>query len=262
MDLTFIIQGKHHPNTLRMIPICKKFGKVIVSAYEKEEIKVDTFLVRSCLNPPKSQLSNNLPLQIRTTLNGLCTSYCNTKLAIKIRSDEYYENLEPIVQTVRDNPEKWTTNNIFFIPSLKDTPHAVLHTSDHIIGCKTDMLIRAFELADQLLNNTYQHCTDAPASAFGISYTKNLSIESFLCFCWFHANGINYSEVTRYPEAANHLMKQYCRCVDIDLMKPYEWVCNKIRYNDSEYLYNNGYNRSIRKIEDLDDKICLSGSPP
>jgi hypothetical protein len=246
--ISFIIQGKNHPNTYKMVEQLKGKGEIIVSCYENEFPPVNCKVIKSSNSPPVSKIQNSLPYQIRTTLAGL--QQATNELSIKLRSDEYY-NLDPIIKAVKDNPLKYTTNNIFFIPGLKETPHTVFHTSDHIIGGKTDMLLRQFTWADMLLNQVFKEEIDVPAYGFGLNYTKSISIEGFLCLCWFHSNEIDYNNGKYSIEEANKIVKKHCCCVDIDTMTPYEWKAGGNTYTDSAYLYNNGYNKSIRSIEEL-----------
>lgn len=247
----FVIQGPHRPNIYHQIRQCLEFGPVVVSCYKEDPIPKlpkDVVLVLTDNTTP-SKLSSSLPRQIKTTLKGLLL--LDTELAIKIRCDEYYDNLKPMVEMVRMNPECYTTNNIFFLKSDPSTPFAAFHTSDHVIGGNRHMLINGMELGQRLLEGTYKDWTDIPAQPFGLTYTNTVSIESFLFLSWLEANGIDYSEAKSNVLAANKVMKKYCRCVEIDAMAHFEWRVGGELHKDSHYLFNNPYNKSIRNVSEL-----------
>jgi hypothetical protein len=66
----------------------------------------------------------------------------NTDYAIKMRSDEFYSNLEPFIKSIRKYPEKITTGDVFFRNSK-----IPLHPSDHLVGGTTDNMKLAFNKA-------------------------------------------------------------------------------------------------------------------
>lgn len=67
---------------------------------------------------------------------------CKTPYTIKVRSDEFYSNLDPFVETVLNSSGKVVTNDVFFRNSK--LPY---HPCDHLIGGETIDLLKTFELA-------------------------------------------------------------------------------------------------------------------
>jgi hypothetical protein len=66
----------------------------------------------------------------------------NTDYTIKMRSDEFYSNLDPFMESVRKYPEKITTGDVFFRNSK-----IPFHPSDHLVGGTTENMKLVFEQA-------------------------------------------------------------------------------------------------------------------
>lgn len=69
---------------------------------------------------------------------------CKTDFVIKMRSDEFYSNLEPFIDTMIEDTSKMTTNDVFFRNSAMP-----FHPSDHLMGGKVSLMRSTFELAKQ-----------------------------------------------------------------------------------------------------------------
>jgi hypothetical protein len=76
-----------------------------------------------------------------SVLMGL--QFVNTKYAIKIRSDEYYSNLEPFLDIMRVCSNKIITNDVFF----RKKEVFRFHPSDHLVGGTTKNMENVFHLA-------------------------------------------------------------------------------------------------------------------
>jgi hypothetical protein len=73
----------------------------------------------------------------------------NTDYVIKMRSDEFYSNLEPFMESVRKYPEKITTGDVFFRNSK-----IPFHPSDHLVGGTTENMRLVFGRAKELCEVT------------------------------------------------------------------------------------------------------------
>jgi len=158
-QITFVIQGKAHINSILNVENYLKYGKVVFSCYENDdpklleiiedlcETKPDVRIVKNRFPPPfqNFELYNrqNAFLQGYSSLNGL--KIVDTEYAIKIRSDEYYENFSNFISSMISCPEKYTTINFIF---RKDECYK-FHPSDHLFGCKTEILLKCFEILMQ-----------------------------------------------------------------------------------------------------------------
>lgn len=67
---------------------------------------------------------------------------CKTDYVIKLRSDEFYSDLNPFISTMIENSGKITTNDVFFRNS-----RIPFHPSDHLVGGKVSLMKKMFELA-------------------------------------------------------------------------------------------------------------------
>ena len=76
----------------------------------------------------------------------------NTEYSIKIRCDQWYENLSPILECVLQNDNKFVCSNQHFRPDFLYKYHA----GDNIIGMKTQDLLNTFQTCyDRLTKNAF-----------------------------------------------------------------------------------------------------------
>ena len=68
---------------------------------------------------------------------------CNTEYVIKLRSDEFYSNLDLFVHSIKNNKSKIITNDVFF----RKCSFLKFHPSDHLIGGKTEILSKIYSMA-------------------------------------------------------------------------------------------------------------------
>lgn len=155
-NITFVIQGKTHLNSISNVENYLKYGKVVFSCYENDDlellktieelskINLDVKFVKNKFPPPYENYEQynrqNSFLQAYSSLNGL--KAVETEFAIKIRSDEYFENFSNFISSMLEFPEKFTTINFIF---RKDSAYK-FHPSDHLFGSKTEILLKCFEI--------------------------------------------------------------------------------------------------------------------
>lgn len=152
-NFSILVQGAIHPNSILMAILYEKFNTVIStwsSDFEKESelfrhvCKYNSKIIAKPL-PEVEDINNiaNRYFQFSSLYNGL--SIIDTEYVIKLRSDEYYTNLNPIMEKVITNPEKIITNDVFF----RKTKNYKFHPSDHIIAGKTETLLKIFKKAKE-----------------------------------------------------------------------------------------------------------------
>jgi hypothetical protein len=146
-NYTLVIQGKLHINTARMCNYHKDVNTV-VSTW-KSSIDPEEFL-KDSLRPNLTIVVNDLPdvtninntanryYQFMSSLYGM--EAVKTKFAIKARSDEYYSNLDPLIEASAASPEKIVTNDVFF----RKTKIYPYHPSDHLMAGKTEYMTTMF----------------------------------------------------------------------------------------------------------------------
>ena len=183
-DFTFIIQGLLHPNALAVMPLYLMHGDVIISTWSDSEYLMQNGQVTSSsrligdyiknfqdfYNPSKRhevkalmrkskslrELDeqgiynyHNCYYQYQTTLTGLYQP--KTKFVVKLRCDEFYTHLPPLLDIVRKNEgkSKITTTNTWF----RKTRAHPYHPSDHVIAGETSDMIKLFEKASHFCEN-------------------------------------------------------------------------------------------------------------
>lgn len=155
-NATILIQGPAHLNSINNIDRYNKYGNVVYSTWspqndsEKNYIKIlkenkfvnliinNTELINKIILGTSVYNHQNIFKQSTTTHAAL--SAIDTDFTIKLRSDEKYENLQPLLDKIKNNPHKIITSNIFFRqPSL-----FLYHVSDHIIAGNTKNLFNIY----------------------------------------------------------------------------------------------------------------------
>jgi hypothetical protein len=147
-SLSIIIQGPLNSRSINTIPNYLKYGNVIVSCWDTDNL--------SLLDPYKDKIKiiinqyekvksfafrnnqrNPCVYQFYTTYNALKES--NDYLAIKVRSDESYPILDPLINVLKNNRDnidenhnwfKIVTSNIYF----RYDNQFKFHPSDHIVA--------------------------------------------------------------------------------------------------------------------------------
>jgi hypothetical protein len=83
-----------------------------------------------------------------------------TRYSIKIRSDEFYSDLAPLIDAVTLNVDKLITTDVFF-----RNPQMPLHPSDHVVAGNTQIMLDTFKTAKLLCEKD-----DVPNSALLTKY--------------------------------------------------------------------------------------------
>ena len=155
---SIIIQGPLNQRSIKTIPEYTKYGKVIVSCWDNDNLSLlDSYKndIKIIINKysdvlphaKKTHLKNPIILQYYNTSNAL--KECDTYFAIKLRSDESYPNLDAVVQKLRHNRDshntwfKIVTSNIYF----RFDNQAKFHPSDHIVAGLTSRMKEIFQHA-------------------------------------------------------------------------------------------------------------------
>ena len=135
--------------------------------------------------PDTTQIYNNQNryFQFKSTYSGLLE--VKTEYVIKVRSDEYYFNLNPAAAKFLSDPNKVLTNNVFF----RKTKYMPYHPSDHLIVAKTELLKTVYEKCihqcekdgDKLEEGYFNQIPKrlVPEQQFAINVIKTLEKKSF-----------------------------------------------------------------------------------
>jgi hypothetical protein len=195
--ITFLIQGRITQEGLDSISRYSPYGNVVVSCWndDKDNIissakKLGAKVVVNEMWPCDKYNFQNIRYHLVSTLSGL--KQVDSKFVIKLRGDEYYENILPIIDSLLSNPCKMTTSNIFFrgkgssvfIDGVKSySPPTLFHPSDHIMGTNTEALKYIFEKTVEKIN-TYS-CNQS-----GVLRVEELGLSSEYCFPYVTAEAL------------------------------------------------------------------------
>lgn len=164
--VSIIIQGPLHPRSINTIPQYLKYGEVIVSCWNNDNLKliekykdeitlvINDFKKASKLSV-RSRAKNPYIFQNYSTLEGL--KVAKNFLAVKFRSDESYPVIDPILKKIKENRDsknkngiynwfKLVTSNIYF----RFDDEIKFHPSDHFIGGQRNRMIQVFEESTKL----------------------------------------------------------------------------------------------------------------
>jgi hypothetical protein len=162
-NTTVVIQGRVNPECIAHY--ASRYGpSCIISTWEGDEVDpMGMRIVRSV--KPTDFGPQNSHLQIVSTLAGL--RECSTEFVIKVRGDEYFSNLEYIVDELKRTP-KILTLPIFF------RPHDVLpfHPSDHLLAARKRQLMIMYKNALKRRNLKAWRWKEIPEQLLGVSYLE------------------------------------------------------------------------------------------
>lgn len=135
------------------IPYYETLGDVYVSHYSDEDTPsfLNAKLIQNSPELPAGAWNGqNVYYQCMSTLAGLNAAIRHGEetgeqydIAIKLRSDQSFGNLTPIINAVKSNPDKYTCSNLHFRPDHISKFHA----SDKLIGAGIFRLRDCFRTA-------------------------------------------------------------------------------------------------------------------
>ena len=155
--LTTLIQGPLNKTSIENIDQYLKFGKVVVSHWDEDDLAILDNVDRNNPNikivsqhmPSTGEweptwngdigVSSTFPWAVKSTYLGLIN--VDTEYVLKTRSDESFENLQPLLDCFVGT-RKFVTTNVFTRHWLRSP----WNLGDHCFGCRTDMLIRAYDI--------------------------------------------------------------------------------------------------------------------
>lgn len=97
----------------------------------------------------------------------LALQACKSPYTIKMRSDEFYSNLEPFINAIIENKSKIVTNDVFF-----RNAKIPFHPSDHLLGGPTGVVLETFRTAKEICEGV-----DVSGLTSLLDYTKKLAAE-------------------------------------------------------------------------------------
>ena len=142
-NITLIIYGELEPLIINMVQNnIDKYKIILVTNSNKNNILDELYKIESLLII-KYKKDN-----IYSSYLGLCN--VTTEYSIIFRGDEYFENIDPLVDYMINN-DKVVVSNFEFTK----TYFHKYNISTHFIGYKTDVLFRAFKVLVSNIENNY-----------------------------------------------------------------------------------------------------------
>ena len=196
---------------------------------------------------------------IVSTYMGLRKS--TSEITVKQRSDERYENFDPLINAHLETGE-WScsTGNIFFKPMSE----FLFHIGDHVFCSKTDNLMKAYDWMFREYTcfphtkHNFMYIDSTKALRFGLEECGfPTCAETVLCCSYLTANGIDWNEwVKVFP------------VVDINLLGAYHvhWKHMKLDWRGPEYpllwrITNSSQVQDIDSIQIINNKSSMSHDP-
>jgi hypothetical protein len=218
-DVTVIIQGRLMQDSYDFYIKNYRECPVIISTWIDNKIDFtnlpSNFIV--LLSPyPENYGAQNYHLQIISTLNAL--EKVKTKYVIKVRGDEYYSNIQYILNSIRVQPDKVHTSSIFF----RAWQYAEYHISDHIIAGTTENVLIMFNACKYNFDFNKLNISKWKKEGKFFKYVTTHAPEERITKSYLYAK-----EPYRFEKVDGRiLMKQHFDILDIELLHPYKIKAN------------------------------------
>jgi len=221
-DVTVIIQGRLMQDSYDFYIENYKDCTVIISTWVDNVIDFKTlpenFIV--LLSPyPYDFGAQNLNLQLTSTLNAL--ERVKTKYVIKVRGDEYYSNLQYVLNSIKVEPNKIHTSSIFF----RAWQYAEYHISDHIIAGTLMNMLTMFRESKNNFDTGKVNVSKWKIDGNFHKWVTTHAPEERITKSY-----LNAKEPFRFEKVDGRiLMKEHFDILDIELLHPYKIKANLFR---------------------------------
>ena len=231
--VSIIIQGKLNKRSIDTISEYLKYGEVIISCWDNDDLSMlDKYkdkikiVINKYSNAKTKQrkTGSQAPwiFQNLTTLNGLRAA--SGYFCIKLRSDESYPVLDPLINKLKNNRDtkdpntnlykhhKIITSNIYFRYDRENK----FHPSDHIIAGTRDRMMESFKLS-----NFY---CQKPRTKFPEQLIAHAIINSYL-------DPISKQKDRVKDEKSKELMKKHFDIIRIKDLPDHIWTSSYRKYD-------------------------------
>ena len=231
--VSIIIQGKLNKRSINTIPEYLKYGEVIVSCWDNDDLSMLSkykdkikIVINKYSNAKTKQkkTGSQAPwiFQNLTTLNGLKAA--NGYFCIKLRSDESYPILDPLISKLKNNRDtkdpntnlykhhKIITSNIYFRYDRENK----FHPSDHIIAGTKSRMLESFNLSKI-------YCYK-PSTKFPEQLIAHAIINSYL-------DPVSKQKDTVKDKYSKELMKKHFDIIRIKDLPNHIWTSSYRKYD-------------------------------
>lgn len=262
--VSIIVQGRPHPNSIDRIQEYRKYGPVLYSYPAGDSLPpldgVEPVPFYATVEPSTFNICSGY-YHCYSILAGL--QKATTEFTIKLRSDIFVGNLQPMIDRLVQNPDKYVCSDIYFRPDHI----AKFHPSDQIVGMRTDRFIETMKIAlyrlthhsaqlRQCFNDSRQTTNEfylypLPEGVEGSKYEDGdadegmghglgLTPEVLFGTSYLAAKG-----VIQVPAQSKQIMRDHFEVVQLETMFPY-----RDRYGNVDKIHYGGL-PVIRSMEDL-----------
>lgn len=247
MSFTILIQGPLREVSLKNVNNYLKFGKVVISHWDQDDTSLlnlidsshfDSGRVTVCSQYMQSReewestwdgdvkVQSTFPWAVKTTYYGL--QHVNTKYVVKVRSDEMFEDLSPIIDLFLKT-KKMVFGNIYAYKFNHD-PYKI---GDHIFVDFTDKLIK-----------TYEKIIESDEFRYPTYCAEHILMINHIRANYNHLVGDMFEHGTRSVHKRSdqlHNQKKYCKmifeCVNINLLKDFVLCPRENNFSSKEKGY-------------------------
>lgn len=234
--VTLVIAGPFNQNVVKMVSKYRGEFNIVVSTY-KDKGNSDLVLFKAdyqsiiTVTVIESELphlgslhnSQNIYYQCFSALKGFDS--CQTEFVVKLRSDEYYSNLEFVIKNL--SADKVSTNNVF----LRDVSYKYFHLSDHIIVGKLELIKSAFA---SLSNYIEVNTNNDPLQILNTTTPAETKIFLFIFFRFINQSLIDWHLMSE--KVIHCYMMKYFSVFDVSILKPY-MIKSSVVGNITDYKY-------------------------
>ena len=150
-DINIIVQGPIRVESIENIKHYMKFGEVLISTWNTSNLNipfVNLLLKKNNIENEvsiytedepnwKPPMESTMNYQVQGIYNAL--SKCDKKYTIRVRSDEYFTYLKPMIDLFYEDDSKLVMANVHFRNSIP------FHMGDHCFIAKTEVLLGAYK---------------------------------------------------------------------------------------------------------------------
>lgn len=274
-DITFVITGHLHPNSLQVLPIYASLGNVIISCYNVDDFNnLNTYRlpsdasvivlpnpvapVTSCETYAKDMILHH-PFTDPTFfkhvyLQQAALPFVKTKFTIFLKSEEYYTVWDEFIETLKCNPYKMTVTSV----SCQKCINYPYHLSKHIIAGRTDMLRKSVDAFWSITKNNMVQEIERLTSIMSFPSEKSF-VDSIQLYCILYLEK-NDIPLPTHPTQRLYNMKQWFSVVSVRKMGSYAYNLSNIytpTYITQSTLENKDYIGALETLNYSIDHVAF-----
>ena len=230
-DTSIIITGKLHKNGISTLDYYGSMFPVIISCWEDDPnvsclnsyktnpnfkiIKTKAPLEDKLINEKVLMRNSTFPYQIISIVNSL--KACTTKYVIKVRCDESWPDLLPLIELYNSDTNKLVCGNVFWSSIYKH------HIGDHIWMGQTKVLLETWE---NIYKGVFQH------GPFLVRKDNPICDGNPECCFYLH-----YIESAKRYFGLKRYLFDYLDCLNINTMNNYviQYACYNLEWKKGEW---------------------------